>query len=208
MKNKKRSCLVLLFLLACLFCMGRAFGEAEKEAVNINKKAKISVSAHKKDKGHLYDGNVKETWEDGGRGWVQFDLPEDTPCYGIYVQWDTRVDFAIQVMDEKGKWQDSISLHADYYNQYIPLEGLCSFRIQSHAESRKKLMIIREVTLLSEGRVPDWVQQWKPFEGKADLLFIATHPDDELIFFGGGIPTYAMTTPWRVQVAYITSVSA
>jgi LmbE family N-acetylglucosaminyl deacetylase len=49
------------------------------------------------------------------------------------------------------------------------------------------------------------VQVWQTTEEKADILFIATHPDDELIFFGGAIPTYAVEQQRKVVVAYFTS---
>ena len=43
---------------------------------------------------------------------------------------------------------------------------------------------------------------------KADLLVLATHPDDELIFFGGTIPTYAVEREKSVVVAYMSGASA
>lgn len=58
--------------------------------------------------------------------------------------------------------------------------------------------------MLSEGDLPDWVQVWQPTEEKADILFLSTHPDDELIFFGGAIPTYAVEQQRKVVVAYFT----
>ena len=37
---------------------------------------------------------------------------------------------------------------------------------------------------------------------------LATHPDDELIFFGGTIPTYAVEREKSVVVAYMSGASA
>ena len=39
---------------------------------------------------------------------------------------------------------------------------------------------------------------------KADLLFLIAHPDDELLFTGGAIPTYAVEKGKQVAVAYLT----
>ncbi len=39
---------------------------------------------------------------------------------------------------------------------------------------------------------------------KADLLVLAAHPDDELLYFGGAIPYYAGERGLAVQVAYLT----
>lgn len=51
--------------------------------------------------------------------------------------------------------------------------------------------------------MPDWVQQWEAPLDKADLLALAAHPDDELLFLGGTIPYYAGEMGRKVQVAYL-----
>ena len=199
--------MVFIMLFSCVAFAEEGAAQAET-AVEITKKAKITVSAHKNDKGYLTDGNIRETWFDEGRGYMEFTLPKETPCWGIYIQFDTILDTALQVEDENGEWADAELLPGDYYNKYVPLEGLTHFRIQNKSGKDKKLMGVREVHLLSAGALPDWVQVWQPFEGKADLLVISAHPDDELIFFGGTIPYYAVVQGKKVQVAYIASVSA
>ncbi|MBQ9264569.1 MAG: PIG-L family deacetylase [Clostridia bacterium] len=47
------------------------------------------------------------------------------------------------------------------------------------------------------------VQQWKPVPDHVDILFFSTHEDDELLFFGGGIPAYCARGV-KVAVAYAT----
>ena len=64
-------------------------------------------------------------------------------------------------------------------------------------------MCIRD-SVFSDGELPDWVQQWEPTPKKADLLLLVAHPDDELIFFGGTIPTYAVEKNMNVVVAYMS----
>lgn len=44
---------------------------------------------------------------------------------------------------------------------------------------------------------------WDPPCTKADLLVLSAHPDDELLYFGGTIPTYAGERGLAVQVAYM-----
>ena len=39
--------------------------------------------------------------------------------------------------------------------------------------------------------MPSWVQQWKVFSGKADMVLLITDPGDEYIYFGGLLPYYA-----------------
>lgn len=205
MKKRLTLLFFLLFTLMLAVCLT---ARAENEAKIITADASIIVSAHKKDKAYLTDGNYINVWDDAGKGYVDFTMKKGVPCYGIYLQWDTLVDFAIQIPAADGSWQDVQLLHADYYNQYVVLDGYERFRVQSMVTDRKKLMGIREVTLFSDGTLPEWVQLWTPYEGKADILVIPTHPDDEYLFFGGLIPDYGTERGVKLQVAYIASVSA
>ncbi len=58
--------------------------------------------------------------------------------------------------------------------------------------------------MFTQGDIPDWVQRWEPTPEDADILFLVAHPDDELIFLGGAIPTYAVEQQRKVVVAYMT----
>ena len=46
-------------------------------------------------------------------------------------------------------------------------------------------------------------REWQPSCEKADLLLIVAHPDDELLWFGGALPTYAGERGMAVQVMYM-----
>lgn len=51
--------------------------------------------------------------------------------------------------------------------------------------------------------LPDIGIPFSPQAEKADLLVISAHPDDELLYFGGTIATYAGERGMTVQVAYM-----
>ena len=62
-----------------------------------------------------------------------------------------------------------------------------------------------ELRVFSPGEIPDWVQRWRRIpEGKADLLLLSAHGDDEQLFFAGLLPWYAGEKGYRVQVVYLT----
>ena len=53
--------------------------------------------------------------------------------------------------------------------------------------------------------LPDFVQTWNaPHEGKTDIMLLATHGDDDQLFFAGLLPYYAKERGLAVQVVYLT----
>ena len=62
-----------------------------------------------------------------------------------------------------------------------------------------------EVYAYSAGTLPDYVQDWQTMEGNADILVFPTHADDEVLYFGGLIPTYAGEYGQKVQVVFLTN---
>ena len=64
---------------------------------------------------------------------------------------------------------------------------------------------LSEIYVFSQGTPPAFVQIWeKPLEGGADLMLLATHGDDDQLFFAGLLPLYAGQLDCRVQVVYLT----
>lgn len=62
-----------------------------------------------------------------------------------------------------------------------------------------------EIYAYSAGTLPSNVQVWQPpLEDKADILLLATHGDDDQLYFAGLFPLYAKELGYGVQVAYLT----
>lgn len=154
--------------------------------------------------GDIRDGNMRTLWESKLRGGAHQLLIEPTggECAGgLVIRWRKKpMATRIQVMDKAGEWHTVAQGGGDFLAQYIPLPDIAvPFRVIS-AESEKQALQIYEITVLSPGRLPDWVQVWQKPEGKVDLMLLATHPDDELLWFGGLLPTYAQQDGKRVLV--------
>lgn len=66
---------------------------------------------------------------------------------------------------------------------------------------------IADIYAFSSGDLPSFVQKWEASYEQADALFISTHADDEVLFFGGLIATLIDRGDVRVQVAYFTDLS-
>lgn len=60
-----------------------------------------------------------------------------------------------------------------------------------------------EVRIFTDGEVPDDVQIWEPPCDRADIMLIAAHADDDILFMGGIAPVYGAELGARVQVVYM-----
>lgn len=184
----------LLYALAAalLLCFGAALAE---EAAEITGQAEFSARKPKL----LLDGDLTTCWSGDA---LEIALPEETKCHALYLNFfDTPPSLAVSVQGADGGWQQVSSQSQLYYNACIKLAGASNIRLEN---TRQEPFQISEIHLFGEGELPGWVQQWKPFTGKADLMVLAAHPDDELLFMGGTIPYYAGEMGKKVIVAYLT----
>ncbi len=119
-----------------------------------------------------------------------------------YVKWYAQPDCAILVQaDETGAELSRETLNEPNFNDcYAILPEARSLSLSSESGMR-----IAEVTLYSEGTLPECRYDWLPPYEKADLLVVSAHCDDEFIFFGGTIPYYAGERGLAVQVAYMAN---
>lgn len=117
--------------------------------------------------------------------------------YALYLVWDAPAPPAL-LLQSGGKAQRSAH---GYLHDFIALESPgkeVTFSFEGAAT-------LCEITALSAGAPPDFVQCWQPAEGPCDILLLPTHADDEHLFFGGIMPTAAATPGCEVQVAYMVN---
>ncbi len=205
MRKHQRCLLLLLALLAMLLPGGT---QAETEAQDVISRCHIWLSYNRSARNRLTDNSYMTYWPSGEQGWIEIQTPEEEPCFGLYIKWAEQLcDWVIETPDEQGEWQCILQAPAvKYYHQYVPFEqGLTHFRLRNISDIE---MCINEIHALSAGALPDWVQVWQPFEGKADLLVLVAHPDDELLFMGGVIPYYRGQMGKKVMVAYTAYMPA
>ena len=93
---------------------------------------------------------------------------------------------------------EKIKLKDDYVHDYIELKSTTNKMVLSY----KDYVTISEIRVYSTGGIPDNVQQWKK-EESTDLMLFSTHSDDEVLFFGGILPTY-VNQGKKVHVVYLT----
>ena len=197
--------LAALLLVLTLLCVTTAALAAE--AMDITEQCKFKVSYEKYKYTRMIDKQFTTYFSTNNapNPWVQITAPVGMPIHGLYICFaEMPESWELQLFNEDGDWFTSIPGDTRFVHCWVQLpQPAAQIRLVVTQESWFTL-VINELYALSEGDVPAWVQRWEPTEEKADILFLATHPDDELIFFGGAIPTYAVEQGRKVVVAYFT----
>ena len=154
--------------------------------------SQCAITSPKRKTGNAHDGKYTSYWSslEQKNPVLEFTAPEGRKAFWLYLCFgDIPEEWAIEA-EENGQWEAIHQEKAGYAHIALPLPGLDHFRLVDSTGKRTKLKI-NEVSVFGEGDLPDWVQQWKPAEEKADLMLVSAHPDDELIFFGGTLPYYS-----------------
>ena len=190
---------------ALMLIMGLAFTCAiafAAEARDISEACRYTVRSASKAT-RLYDGKYTTKWKSNKIKSPNIAITTAEPAYGLYICFATMPEaYEIQV-EKSGGWETLIKGDPAYLHTYIALPGLKSFRLIAPSEKPIELEI-NQLRVFSEGDVPADVQLWEPTPEKADLMILVAHPDDELIFMGGMIPTYAVEREMNVVVVYMT----
>ena len=201
---------LLIFLcFALLAFSGTALAETARD---LTAECTFSFSGgSSRNTGILFDHNYEKIWktDKSRRNYLEVRLPAGETCSGVQIKWASLQNrgWAVEVQRD-GEWTavDHFREEAPYLNTWTPLDNVTSFRIASRNSYPHKLEI-SELTVLSAGERPEYIQVWEPTWEKADLLAVIAHPDDEYVFLGAVIPWYGAERGERVLVAYITESS-
>ncbi len=199
--NKFKILLTVLLVLLVLAAVPALAGEAEDltdslKIKTVDKPGKISC---------ITDGKYTSFWESSSTKDPWIIISSDKPVYGLYLCFQKMPDsYVIQ----KANGDDWVTVaeggNPRFHHAFFRLDGLKKIRIISTMD-KKNVMGFNEIYAFGEGEIPDWVQQWKEPSGKTDILFLATHPDDDVLFLGSAITWYAAEQRKNIIVAYLTS---
>lgn len=188
------------FLLAmALFCLPALAEPGENIASTLQYTAPESKNISK-----LYDGDHMDNFRTGQKYKKYLEIRSETPIHTLYLRWmDLPSSWAIQVKED-GKWVNHLELPGrTFRSEVVRLPGLTHFRICS-LDINIIWLTLFELEAYTEGSLPAHVQQWEANKEKKDIMLLVAHPDDELLFFGGLIPTYARSKDMQLQVTYMT----
>ena len=204
--QKAALCLLLCLLLAV---PGLSLAGDGRQ---VNRSCRIYFANEKDLAARLNNGSVQHPMELSGAGSYTFYVdPNGQTVDAICVQYgDYILPYKVQAKDEQGQWQDIAAYTGDYAQGYAAFPARSQrFRVLFYGQQKKEKLSLRELLVFAPGEgLPAQAGAWQPAFEKADMLVISTHPDDELLWFGGALPTYAGQLGYQVQVMYMTCENA
>ena len=201
----------LLFCLLALLALMLALPALADEAADITADCRIEVSNGSNKLQTLFDDDYATYWSSNHRGYIEIAAPEGQAIHGLYFSWAKFItNWCVQAYDAStGKWETVYTTENEFYNQYVPLPaGYGAVRLTCQSPDYEHVINISELHVLGAGdTLPAFVQDWRNFEGKADLVLMVTDPGDEFLFFGGLVPTY-VAQGREVMVCVIVNTDA
>ncbi len=177
----KRFCILLLILLLPLCALA-------DEAIDISNECIINRQAWTEKKpGELRDNNYATFYK--GQV-VNIEAPADAKIAAVLIKWQVQPkgDVILLRSDDGNKYTEVLREPCKYAQQLLILETPESIlRIKASSGQVE----VNEVIVLTEGEIPASIPQWQDAPEKVDLMLFSTHPDDEVLWFGGMLPTYA-----------------
>ena len=148
--------------------------------------------------GFLKDGNIKTYKTSNTTSAITVESEEE--MYSLYVMFD--LEYGEYTITDN---TNNLTINAGKYgflHEYIKFEKPTKSVTLNFTNGAVRLS---EISAYSNGSTPNGVQDWSaPLDGKTDILLLATHGDDDQLFFAGLFPLYAAEKKCAVQVAYLT----
>ena len=194
------SALAALFVL--LFSLAAALAD---ESPEITDQCSFKSSGTKFKYTQMTDGKYTTYWytHEAKHNYLQITAPGGEKIHGLYLCFQFMPDVYEVQTGSGSSWNTVFTGDPGLYHAFYAFDGgVSAVRIYVPTNT-KQVLGFNEIFVFGEGEIPDWVQRWEPTVEKADILFLVAHPDDELIFMAGGIPT-AVDEGRSVAVAYLT----
>lgn len=194
----KKRLIAMILLAGMLFCQLPVQASAtETQAEDITKETTFSGTGYSSF-GFLKDGSTYGYLTSNGN--AEITLENEKGIASLYLMFDleygeyTIVDNASEKEMTAGKYE--------FLHEYVALEEVTTSLTIRFDSGKVRL---GEIYVFTEGTPPEFVQRWDaPLEGKTDLMLLATHGDDDQLFFAGLMPYYAGELDIALQVVYLT----
>lgn len=177
----------IALLLALLLTSLTAVAARAEEAVDLSPDCALTASGSARGLKYLTgEGQRGDHWPCAPGDTLTVETPNSVPAQGIMVSFLSDAPQLTVTANDR-----VIAEYAEPFQTcYIPFTEPAPVFTITVGEGVDKVRFKR-LQVLSEGALPAWVQRWERLEAPADVMLVATHPDDEILWFGGLLPTYA-----------------
>ena len=157
----------------------------------------LTIEINSPDNSEAMKDNIYDTVASFKSGDV-ITVKSTTPMAGIYIKWNSPVKpWTITYNGSTESKGVNGFLHE--YVKFAQTANECSITVSADAQ-------ICDIIAYSEGELPGDVQLWQPpCDNEADFIVFSTHADDEILFLGGVLASYAGQEKLNVQVVYMTN---
>ena len=178
----------LLFLLLTIGMLLPLAALAE-EAQDISKECIVNKQAWVENKVDKVRDSNYATYYKGKTVTIQ--APEGKTIGALMIKWQVqpKSDVVLLRSDDGEKYTELLRAECKYAQQLIVLDSPETYLRFKAANGSQ--MEVNEVVVLTPGEIPASIPQWKDAPEKVDLMLFSTHPDDEVLWFGGLLPYYA-----------------
>ncbi len=189
----RRAALLLCLLLVAVATAPAttAAVAAPSQAADLTAEAQYTVSSNQSGFVKAHDGKFASVWRSSKDDTQTIDIKAGQDIQGIALNWDAPPEeWALLAPDSSGNWQTLCTAEdRGMFHDYAAVPG-------AHDTVRLEIrndggVALRELSVWGQGVLPESVQVWEPTARGVDLLVISAHPDDEVLFMGGTLPTYA-----------------
>ena len=188
---------IIILSLLFLFSIPVLAAEEDEPALH------IEVSGYR-DSVFLTDG-ITDTYLASAKTGAILTITSDSPMGALYLMFDLEYGPYTITDNESGNVMtagQNLFLH-----EYVDLlAGFGKSTSSVTIRFEKGAVHLGEIRAFVPGAEPTDVQIWDaPLDGRADLMLLSTHGDDEQLFFAGLLPYYAGELDYNVQVVYFTN---
>ncbi len=171
---------------------------AAASAANITGKCTFTPSSNAASFGNATDGNYATLWASAktSERYIDFSAASGYTPGGIYFIWSAPpASWTLYAFERSGAMTEALSGGAEgYLTQYVYIPSEYSsysrFRIAITPASASAAVDLAELQIYGSGSAPYYAPQWEPFSGRADVLTLSAHPDDEDLYLGMPAVTY------------------
>lgn len=154
-------------------------------------------AAQKRDTKALRDKKHSSSLTLPGGSTVTVQVEDGDRISGLYIIWDSPAKPWTLTTDSGSV---NCGKHG-FLHEYVALDAPTSTAVIHIPEDG---MRISDIRVFDGDTPPGDVQIWNPPVDEADIMLVAAHADDEILFLGGIIPTYAVMQNADIQVVYMS----